>query len=123
MSAYSGTPLAKKLNLKDGHRVLLLAMPQPIRDEICSQGLSLIFAKTGDPVDAAHIFVTEKRKLAELITELRERIAQDGMIWVSWPKKHRNAKRTSLRIRSVMSRFLWASSTSRCAPLTKCGLA
>jgi hypothetical protein len=35
----------------------------------------------------AHIFVTKRRELARLLSRLRERLAQDGAIWVSWPKK------------------------------------
>ncbi|MEX3009440.1 DUF3052 family protein [Hoeflea sp. TYP-13] len=87
MSGYSRTHLAKKLSLKDGHRVLWHAMPQHVQDEINSYGLELTPVQGGDEIDAAHIFVTETSELAALIAELRSHIAQNGMIWVSWPKK------------------------------------
>ncbi len=34
-----------------------------------------------------HLFVTERKGLARRLTMLRNRIAQDGVLWVSWPKK------------------------------------
>jgi hypothetical protein len=35
----------------------------------------------------AHIFVTRKTELARELSRLRGLLAQDGTIWVSWPKK------------------------------------
>ncbi|MBD3728161.1 MAG: DUF3052 family protein [Sphingomonadales bacterium] len=87
-SGYSGTPLAKKLNLRDGQRVWFHAMPESVGDEIDEYALDLIFV--ADPargVDAAHIFVTERAEMGELLGTLRQQIAPDGHIWVSWPKK------------------------------------
>ncbi|MBU7579250.1 MAG: DUF3052 family protein [Porphyrobacter sp.] len=87
-SGYSGTPLAKKLTLRDGMRVWFDAMPEHVIDEIDEYALELTFV--GDPaegVDAAHIFVTEKAALEAHLANLRRQIAPDGQIWVSWPKK------------------------------------
>lgn len=87
-SGYSGTPLAKKLNLRDGQRCWFHAMPESVQDEIDEYALELTFV--GDPaegVDAAHVFTTNRAELAALLTQLRDQIAKDGQIWVSWPKK------------------------------------
>lgn len=35
----------------------------------------------------AHLFVTKKRELAGHLEYLRGVLAQDGTVWVSWPKK------------------------------------
>lgn len=87
-SGYSGTPLAKKLSLRDGQRVWFLAMPESVQDEIDEYALELTFiADPADGIDAAHIFVTERARLEELLTTLRNQISTDGQIWVSWPKK------------------------------------
>lgn len=85
---YSGTALVKKLTLRDGMRVWFDAMPEHVIDEIDEYALELMFV--ADPVqglDAAHIFVTERAVLEERLTMLRHRLAPDGQIWVSWPKK------------------------------------
>lgn len=88
VSGYSGTPLAKKLSLRDGQRVWFLAMPENVQDEIDEYALELTFiADPADGIDAAHIFVTERARLEELLTTLRNQISTDGQIWVSWPKK------------------------------------
>lgn len=89
MSAgYSGTPLAKKLGLKDGMRVWLQDMPPSVLLEIAESGVALKRLKRlEDPVDFAHVFVTRRADLVAAVTALRLVLAQDGMIWVSWPKR------------------------------------
>jgi hypothetical protein len=87
-SGYSGTPLAKKLSLRDGMRVWFDAMPESVADEIGEYALELTFvADPADGLDAAHVFVTERTVLQARLTMLRHQIAPDGQIWVSWPKK------------------------------------
>ena len=87
-SGYSGTPLAKKLSLRDGQRVWFHAMPESVADEIDEYALELTFvADPAEGVDAAHVFVTERAELERLLANLRRRIAPGGQVWVSWPKK------------------------------------
>ena len=87
-AGYSGTPLAKKLNLRDGMRVWFDAMPESVADEIDEYALELDFiADPAEGIDAAHIFVTERVVLEARLNSLRRQIAPDGQIWVSWPKK------------------------------------
>lgn len=87
MSGYSSTPLAKKLNLKDGFRVYRHDMPASVRQEIAEHKLDLIDVAYADELDAAHLFVTEADILRKLLADLRTTMAQNGMIWVSWPKR------------------------------------
>ena len=87
-AGYSGTPLAKKLSLRDGQRVWFDGMPDSLADEIGEYALDLTLV--GDPakgIDAAHVFVTERADLATKLAALRTQIAADGQVWVSWPKK------------------------------------
>lgn len=87
-AGYSGTPLAKKLSLKDGMRVWRDGMPEIVADEIASEGLTLDFLGTPEkPIDAVHIFVTERSKLEHQLDRLLPLLAPSGFIWVSWPKK------------------------------------
>lgn len=63
-------------------------MPESIMDEIDEYALELRFV--ADPArgfDAAHIFVTEEADLAAKLAMLKQHMARDGQIWVSWPKK------------------------------------
>jgi hypothetical protein len=85
-SGYSGTPLVKKLTLRDGMRVWFDAMPESVADEIDEYALELIFvAEPAEGIDAAHIFVTERATLEARLSALRHQIAPAGQIWVSWP--------------------------------------
>jgi len=87
-SGYSGTPLAKKLSLKDGMRVWWDGMSSSVRDEIGGEGLDLqLLTAPGPSIDAAHIFVTERANLEAKLKQLLPLLARTGMIWVSWPKK------------------------------------
>lgn len=85
-AGFSGTPLAKQLNLRDGQRVWFDAMPESVADEIDEYALDLLFvADPAEGVDAAHVFVTERAVLAARLAMLRDRISPDGQVWVSWP--------------------------------------
>ncbi|HMO77541.1 MAG TPA: hypothetical protein PKD99_12955 [Sphingopyxis sp.] len=87
MSAgYSGTPLAKKLSLKDGLSVWFHTMPESVRAEIGEIALDEHDAPTAG-LQAAHVFTTERAELERLLTELRTLIDPAGFVWVSWPKK------------------------------------
>jgi hypothetical protein len=87
-SGYSATPLAKKLSLKGGMRVWRDGMPGTVEREIADEGLQLnILATPEPPIDAAHIFATERANLGAKLTEILPLLDRAGMIWVSWPKK------------------------------------
>lgn len=87
-AGYSGTPLAKKLSLKDGMRVWFDAMPESVHAEIAGYGLALIAEdRPVQGIDAAHVFVTDKSVLADRLTTLRHSIDPAGQLWISWPKR------------------------------------
>lgn len=87
-AGYSGTPLAKKLSLKEGMAVWFDGMPESVRLEIESFGLALDQCATPrTPLDAAHIFVTARNDMAAKIAMLEPLLVPTGFIWVSWPKK------------------------------------
>jgi hypothetical protein len=87
-SGYSGTPLAKKLSLKDGMRVWWDGMPVSVVDEIAAEGLKLGRLDAPEaPIDTAHLFVTSRTELQARLRALLPLLDRAGMIWVSWPKK------------------------------------
>ena len=88
MAGYSGTPLAKKLGIKAGHRIYVdggpanyLQMLEPL-----PAGVAPVPRLAGK-VNMIHLFTKEAGALAAKLEAYRQRIAKDGMIWVSWPKK------------------------------------
>ena len=85
-AGYSGTPLAKKLSLKDGMRVWFRAMPASVRAEIGDIALDERAAPEAGLQDA-HIFATDRAELEQRLGDLRTLIDPAGFVWVSWPKK------------------------------------
>jgi hypothetical protein len=87
-AGYSGTPLAKKLSLKDGMRAWFDGMPESVREEIAAEGLHLqLLSEPESPIGAAHVFVTERASLEAKLAQLLPLLDRTGLIWVSWPKK------------------------------------
>lgn len=86
-AGYSGTPLAKKIGIKPGMRLLLLSAPKEYRS-FFSDLPEVVFAKRADAsIDLAHMFVTKRDALQRHLNELRESLRPDAVVWVSWPKK------------------------------------
>ncbi|HYI49581.1 MAG TPA: hypothetical protein VEX35_14075 [Allosphingosinicella sp.] len=87
-AGYSGTPLARKLSLKDGQRAWFENMPHSVRAEIDADGLALdLLEAPAAPIDAAHVFVAERAALGDAIRRLLPLLAPAGQLWVSWPKR------------------------------------
>jgi len=87
-SGYSGTPLAKKLGVKESQRTWRYQMPASVTEELQASGIKPALLKTpASGLDMAHIFVTAKSDLAAKLLQLRPLLEPAGVIWVSWPKK------------------------------------
>ena len=91
-AGYSGTPLARKLSLKDGLRVWWdgVACRQSVPRSRRKASSSTFSLAPEAPIDAAHIFVTDHADMANRLAALRPLLAPGGFIWVSWPKKASN---------------------------------
>lgn len=93
-AGYSGTPLAQKLGLKDGQRVLWISLPPSLNYlrtsrqfvEVAQAGWET-FAD-GDPgYDVIHGFTATRAVLEQNARTLMGQIDRNGTIWISWPKK------------------------------------
>jgi hypothetical protein len=87
-AGYSGTPLAKKLGIKAGTRMLLRDVPEDYMRllEPLPDGLSFA-ARAAADVDIVHVFVTRGNELRQQLRALRAALRDDAAVWVSWPKK------------------------------------
>jgi hypothetical protein len=88
MAGYSEKALWMKLGYQEGMTVLTLHAPASYR-AMLGEGLPKIRLHTSasPPYAAVHVFATSRDVLEQALTTLRNDIAQDGMVWVSWPKK------------------------------------
>lgn len=88
MPGYSGTPLAAKLGIREGGRVVLRSAPPNYLRLLAPLPEGVVFARTLDErVDVVHLFVKKRSKLVDGLVALLPKIRSDAAIWVSWPKK------------------------------------
>ena len=88
MAGYSGTPLAKKLGIKEGSRIALVNAPKDFQSELGELPDDVKFLKSlTKSLDLILFFVLSERALARDFAKLAERITANGMIWIAWPKK------------------------------------
>ncbi|MGO8983724.1 MAG: DUF3052 family protein [Terriglobales bacterium] len=90
MAGYSGTPLAKKLGIKDDFRVALLHLPDEVRVEISGAlekcRLQSLASKNKD-FDFIFLFTKSRAALELELPAAANALAPAGMLWISWPKK------------------------------------
>ena len=88
-AGYSGTPLAKKLGIKEGMTVVTVDAPENY-DELLAplpDGVEMASERSSVPVDLLHLFTNTRDGLFSGLSDARNRIKQNGTIWVSWYKK------------------------------------
>jgi hypothetical protein len=87
-AGYSGTPLAKKLGIKEGHSVALLGAPDGFEATLEPVPAGVTFRRraqgTNDVIVAFHEWRSDLE--GRLQTVLRA-MDVDGGLWVAWPKK------------------------------------
>jgi len=88
MPGYSGTPLFKKLGIKSGCRLYVKNGPGNYMDLIdpVPEGVKVL-KRTVKDLDIIHFFSRDRGEITKFLPEYMQRIRQDGMIWLSWPKK------------------------------------
>lgn len=87
---YSGTPLAKKLGIKEGHRVALLLAPEGFKDTLdgLPDDVWLGHGLRGRrDLDVIVLFVTKRTPLRNRMPKAIEKLAERGGLWIAWPKK------------------------------------
>jgi Protein of unknown function (DUF3052) len=88
MPGYSGTPLPKKLGIKDGLRLFLIDAPSEVVAELKPSLEKCKLARDAKtPLDFAMLFTKSAASLKKEFTPLTKNLASAGMIWISWPKK------------------------------------
>ena len=88
MAGYSGTPLAKKLGIKEGSRVFVVDAPKDYAKlvEPLPPDVRLV-PRVDTQTDMVHIFASERKRLRGALESALAKLQPAGTIWVSWPKK------------------------------------
>lgn len=93
-AGYSGTPLAQKIGLKDGQRVLFVDLPVELGELTTARAFKSVdraswatWQEGERGYDVVHGFTASRQVLENNAKPMMAAIARDGMIWLSWPKK------------------------------------
>lgn len=85
---YSGTPLPKKLGIREGSTVFLVNAPDGF-DRLLTpmpDGVRLM-TTIAKPVDVGVLFATERAELIRWFDRIADSLDTAGRLWVAWPKK------------------------------------
>jgi hypothetical protein len=85
MAGYSGTPLLRKLGVKDEHLVLLDRAPDGF--ELGETDARVVRRLPGSGLDVTLTFHTRLAELEARLPTVFDRTTTAGMVWVCWPKK------------------------------------
>ena len=90
MAGYSGTPLTKKLGIKPGQRVALIAAPseatallQPLPDDVKLE----LDPRGKGPWDVLLLYCRSRAELEKRFGGAKGKLSVDGGLWVCWPKR------------------------------------
>ncbi len=85
---YSGKPLAEKLGIKTGAKILLVSVPDNYLELVAPLPENVEFVSDATrSATGAHVFAKSADDLASLLSELRKALQPSCFVWVSWPKK------------------------------------
>jgi len=87
-AGYSGTPLAKKLGIKEGFTIKLINAPGYYFKLFLDFPANTKIIKNGTTkADFIHFFSVNAEELNNKIPVLKNQLQPNGMIWISWYKK------------------------------------
>jgi hypothetical protein len=90
-AGYSGTPLWRKLGIKDGGRVELVGAPDRFEAALAGRPEGAVVARRaggrGTTADVVILFTTRAADLARRFGGAAARLSPAGGLWVAWPKK------------------------------------
>jgi hypothetical protein len=81
-AGYSGTPLPRKLGVRDGSRVLVVAAPAGFRLDAPHH----VRARNG-AYDVLLVFCPHTAELHRRWPTAADRTAERGALWIAWPKR------------------------------------
>ena len=81
---YSGKPLYVKLGIRPGMKTKIIHPPKEYFDWMEDQVKK---KEANPPFDFVHLFTNSLSELEDQLVALKNSLAPDGMIWISWYKK------------------------------------
>ena len=87
-AGYSGTPLPKKLGLKEGGTMVLLNPPNGIAEIMVPMPTGAkLSSKLAAKNNLVVLFCRDLSVLKKSLAQASKKLLADGSLWISWPKK------------------------------------
>ena len=86
-AGYSGTPLPKKLGVKEGHRVLVQRPGAFELTGLPARARVITRRSKGSTYNVILAFCKDRRALDALLLSSLDVLPADGSLWLCWPKK------------------------------------
>jgi len=87
-AGYSGTPLARKLGIKPGARLGLIAAPDGFDDVLGALPPGVVVRRRlQGTFDVLVAFATRRAEVERRLPSWRAALDQAGGLWVAWPKR------------------------------------
>lgn len=87
-AGYSKRSLQEKLGIKRHSRIAIINAPAGYSETLgeIPESVTLVKRLSGS-IDLIQVFTTSKSEFESKLDKLKEALAQNGSLWVSWPKK------------------------------------
>ncbi len=88
-SGYSGTPLVKKLGIREGYSLLVINAPDNYFELVNPLPPNVQIANRNESnLDVIHYFEKSLSMFEERFIHLKKQLNKNGMMWISWPKRN-----------------------------------
>jgi len=87
VAGYSGTPLPKKLGIKDGTRLALVGQPMGFGETLGEIPGAVDLVEDGERADVIVCFVEHPEDVRARLSELKPRLEWTGGLWFAWRKR------------------------------------
>lgn len=87
-AGYSGTPLAKKLGIKPGHRLGLIGAPDDLDGTLAPLPNDVtVRTQARGHFDVVVFFTHREAELRRRFATIAGKLVANGGLWIGWPKK------------------------------------
>lgn len=86
-AGYSGTPLPKKLGIKEGDVACIVDDPGNARELIAPLPPGATFGAAPAAAQVVVLFITDRRSFEARVGELGRAVFPDRSLWIAWPKR------------------------------------
>ena len=84
---YSGTPLSRKLGIRENHAVFLMNAPERFERKLRPMPEGANFSLTASGANVAILFAESQAELVRDFRPLADALPEKTALWMAWPKQ------------------------------------